>query len=146
VAIVERGGRVVASPVQSVTSDTLKDAIRAYVDPRARINTDDLRLYRGIGGHFEGGHGIVNHTEDEYVRYGESGIVDHINTAEGFFGLLKRGINGIYHSVSPRHLHRYVDAAAWRYSNRRLDDGERMALLVRCAEGKRLANRHSAAL
>lgn len=146
VAIVERGGRVVASPVQSVTGETLKEAIRTYVDPRARINTDELVLYRGIGAEFEGGHRTVQHSQDEYVRYDADGAVAHINSAEGFFSLLKRGIQGVYHSVSPRHLHRYVDAAAWRYSNRRSDDGERMRLLVQCCEGKRLPNRKSAAL
>lgn len=113
---------------------------------RPPINTDDLKLYKGIGKHFDGGHRTVNHTEDEFARVDADGVVAHINSAEGFFSLLKRGINGIYHSVSPRHLHRYVDAAAWLYSNRHCDDGERMARLVRCAEGKRLANRHSAAL
>jgi len=146
VAMVERGGRVVASPVANVTGDSLKGAIRHYVHPRSRIHTDDLRLYRGIGDSFAGGHRSVNHTNDEFVRYDEDGVVSHTNTIEGFFSLFKRGITGIYHSVSPRHLHRYVDAAAWRYSNRHMDDGERMAHLVRCTEGKRLANRHSAAL
>jgi transposase-like protein len=146
VAMVERGGRVVASPMQTVNGETLKGAIREYVHPYSRIMTDDLRLYRGIGESFAYGHRAVNHTEDEYVRYDADGVTTHTNTVEGFFSLLKRGITGIYHSVSPRHLHRYVDAAAWRYSHRHIDDGHRIVALVRACEGKRLANRKSAAL
>ena len=56
VALVERGGRVVASPVQCVTGAVLKDAIRTYVHPYSRIMTDELSLYQGIGEHFAGGH------------------------------------------------------------------------------------------
>lgn len=146
VAVVERGGRVVASPVANVTGDVLKGAIRTYADKTARIHTDELVLYKGIGSEFDGGHHTTTHREDEYVRYGPDGVVAHTNTVEGFFSLLKRGITGVYHSVSPRHLHRYVDAAAWRYTARREDDGQRMAILIRACEGKRLPNRHSAAL
>jgi transposase-like protein len=146
VALVERGGRVVASPVQTVTGKLVKDAIRAYVHPYSRIMTDELHVYVGIGKDFAYGHRTTRHKDGEYARLDEDGIVTHSNSAEGFFALLKRGIVGIYHSVSPRHLHRYVNEAAWRYSHRHIDDGHRMAALIRCAEGKRLPNRHSAAL
>lgn len=146
VVIVQRGGRVTASPVANVTAANLQTAIRMHVDPKARICTDDFSLYRGIGKHFEGGHYTVNHTADEFGRREEDGTVTHTNTAEGFNSLLKRGIFGIHHSVSPRHLHRYVSEAAWKYSERFCDDGERMLRLVSRIEGKRLANRKSAAI
>lgn len=108
--------------------------------------TDDFVLYRGIGKHFEGGHHVVNHTADEFGRKEQDGTNVHTNTAEGFNSLLKRGIFGIYHSVSPRHLHRYVTEAAWKYSERFCKDGQRLQILIRGREGKRLANRKSAAL
>jgi hypothetical protein len=53
---------------------------------------------------------------------------------------------GVHHSVSPRHLHRYVSETAWRFSLRRMDDGERMLVLLKATEGKKLANRKSAAI
>jgi hypothetical protein len=40
--------------------------------------------------------------KDEYVR----GDV-YTNTVEGFFSLLKRGVNGVYHHVSRAHLSPY---------------------------------------
>lgn len=73
-------------------------------------------------------HGIY-----EYVR-GEA----HVNTAESFFALLKRGLHGIYHSVSKKHLHRYVAQAVFLYNNRQLEDGERVLATIKAAEGKRL--------
>ena len=54
----------------------------------------------------------------------------HINTAEAFFSILKRGITGIYHSVSEAHLHRYLLKFDFRYNNRSnlgMEDAERAA-------------------
>jgi hypothetical protein len=95
--------------------------------------TDDYYAYRSVGEHFAE-HGVVKHSADEYVR-GEN----YTNTVEGFFSLLKRGINGSFHHVSRGHLHRYVDEFAFRYENRKATDGDRANRLVAAAEGKRLA-------
>lgn len=62
-------------------------------------------------------------------------------TAEGFFSLLKRGINGSFHHVSKGHLHRYCSEFEFRHNTRAAlgySDGERAAKLVLGAEGKRL--------
>src|SRR3984893_9085355 len=100
VALVERGGRARSWPVKSVDSATLKDAIRKHVDPSARIVTDELNVYQGIGAEVEGGHETVNHSQKAYVR-----CHGHTNTIEGYFGLLKRGVMGSFHHVSTKHLH-----------------------------------------
>jgi len=133
VALVERGGSVRASVVPNVSGKNLKAIIRASVDRRARIITDDSNLYHNIGPEFDGGHETVNHSRKEYVR----GDV-HTNTVEGFFAILKRGLIGTFHSVSKKHLHRYVDEFAYKYSTRHLDDGERTMIAIQKAEGKRL--------
>jgi hypothetical protein len=52
-------------------------------------------------------HHQVNHTRGEYVR-SDAGMLITTNTVEGFFGILKRGINGVYHHVGAQHLHRYL--------------------------------------
>lgn len=66
----------------------------------AQIYTDASRLYPSLGKEFAS-HERVNHSKKEYVR----GDVT-TNTIEGFFSILKRGINGTFHSVSKEHLHR----------------------------------------
>ena len=73
------------------------------------------------------------HSAREYVR----GDV-HSNTIEGFFSIVKRGINGIYHAVSKEHLRRYMAEFEFRYNNRNLEDGERTTAAIKAAGGKRL--------
>ncbi len=102
--------------------------------------TDDFFAYRSVG---EGmaSHEVVKHQNEEYVR-GEA----YTNTVEGFFSLLKRGINGVYHHVSRGHLDRYCDEFAFRYENRKVTDGQRAAKLVMGAEGKRLTYKQPASI
>ena len=57
---------------------------------------------------------------------------------EGYFSILKRGLHGIYHNVSEFHLHRYLSEFDFRYSHRDLSDGQRTALAIKQAQGKRL--------
>lgn len=135
-AMVERGGRVKTRPIANVTGKTLKAAIREDVHPDSRIITDENSAYTGIGAEFAGGHQTVCHSAREYAR----GDV-HSNTIEGFFSIVKRGINGIYHAVSKEHLHRYMAEFEFRYNNRNLGDGERTTAAIQAAEGKRLTYR-----
>jgi hypothetical protein len=67
--------------------------------------------------------------------------VAHINTCESFFSLIKRGVYGAFHHVSPEHLHRYCDEFSFRWNTRYLTDGKRMEAAVSLAEGKRLTYR-----
>src|SRR6266704_6591567 len=136
VALVERGGNVRAQVVANVSGRTLRKAIRESVHPTAAIHTDELASYRGIGKHFAGGHHTVRHSVREYAR----GNV-HVNSAESFFALLKRGLIGTFHAVSKRHLHRYVNEFAFRWNHRHVEDGARTVAAIRGAEGKRLRYR-----
>ena len=68
-------------------------------------------------------HDRVNHSESVYV----SGQV-HTNTIEGFWSLVKRGIGGVYHAVSSKHLQGYLNEYAWRYNHR--DDGRALFLML----------------
>lgn len=133
IALVERGGRVKTRPVADVTGKTLKEVIRSNVHADARIITDENTAYFGIGKEYAGGHHTVCHSAKEYVR----GDI-HSNTVEGFFAVVKRGLNGIYHSVSKEHLHRYMSEFEFRYNNRNLEDGERTMLAIKASQGKRL--------
>ncbi|MBS1767623.1 MAG: IS1595 family transposase [Acidobacteria bacterium] len=143
-ACVARDGEVRAKVIPNVTAETLQEAIIEVTAPSAKIVTDDHLGYRGVGRHFAGGHESVNHSAKEYVRKQPKdavGPVIHTNTIEGFFSLLKRGLHGTYHAVSKQHLHRYLAEFAFRYNTRSENDGDRLALLIRRAEGKRLSYR-----
>ena len=110
--IAERGGKVIAKKVQNVNAGTLLPEISHYVKSTAKIYTDEWSAYRGLGRVYAN-HSFINHGIGEYVR----GPV-HTNTIEGFWSLLKRGINGIYHYISPKHLQKYLNAYAYRYNMR----------------------------
>ena len=81
-------------------------------------------------------HESVNHSADEYVR-GEA----HTNTAEGRFSLMKRAVYGTHHSISEAHLPRYLAEWDFKYNTRKINDGERAALIAKGIEGKRLTYR-----
>lgn len=134
--VVERGGNVHRRVVADVTAATLKDAIREQVDSNARIMTDENKAYTGIGAEFKGGHETVCHSAHEYAR----GDVN-TNTAESSFALVKRGLIGIYHNVSKKHLHRYLAEYDFRWNVRKMNDGDRTTLAIQKADGKRLMYR-----
>jgi hypothetical protein len=135
-AVVERGGSVRTKVIADITGATLKGAVRQFVDEQARVMTDENSSYTGLAPVFAGGHETVCHSEREYAR----GDVN-TNSIESFFAILKRGIHGIYHNVSRKHLHRYLSEFEFRYNARQLNDGERTTLAIRKAEGKRLMYR-----
>jgi hypothetical protein len=62
---------------------------------------------------------------------------------EGYFSILKRGINGVYHHVGKQHLHRYLSEFDFRYNSRNVEDGERSLLAIQKVAGKRLMYRDS---
>ena len=130
--MLERNGRIRPKVVADVTGDTLKGVIEQNVARGARIMTDNWSGYRGLT-NAGWNHESVNHSMYEYVR----GDVT-TNGIEGFFGILKRGLNGIYHSVSRKHLHRYLSEFQYRYNNKELTDGQRIITAIKAAQGKRL--------
>lgn len=102
--------------------------------------TDEAVHYTQLGREFAG-HQVVNHSQQEWVR-GSA----HTNTVEGFFSLLKRGIVGTFHHVSARHLPLYLAEFDYRYSSRRVTDGQRTFDGLRQVEGKRMVYRRGATL
>jgi transposase-like protein len=111
-AMVERGGRVRGRVTPDRRLATLDGHISQHVLPSSMIFTDEYSLYTRIGQRFAG-HKRVNHSANVYVD-GDA----HTNTIEGFFGLLKTGIRGVYHSVSTKYLQNYIDEYAFRYNRR----------------------------
>ena len=138
-SLVERGGKVRSFHVPSVTGDTLLPIMKEKVAKDTRIMTDDAGQYFSVNRHFKG-HSVVHHAQGEYAR----GPI-HVYTLEAFFGLLKRGLVGVYHHVSPTHLRRYAGEFDFRWNNRHLTDADRATVALQGIPGKRLLYRDSLA-
>lgn len=111
-AMVERGGKVVARVVPDPSELTLMPIVKAHVLPYSTIYTDEYWAYKRLGKE-RYAHKRIYHSQKVYVM----GDV-HTNTVEGFFGLVKNGIRGVYHSVSKKYLQQYLDEYAFRYNRR----------------------------
>jgi transposase-like protein len=140
VSIMQRGGKVYSRHVEKVTADNLCDVINSVASADAHLITDTGVLAKRNMGFRQ--HSLVNHTADEYVRY-EEGFCVTTNTVEGYFSLLKRGINGVYHHVGRNHLHRYLSEFDFRYNNRKVTDKDRALEALKGFDGKRLTYKAS---
>lgn len=140
VALVERGGKVRSFHQEKVTGRTLKGVIRENVANNAHVMTDDHPGYGGLRKTHR--HSVIRHSWKIYARK-EGDVLISTNTIEGYFSILKRGINGVYHHVGKNHLHRYLPEFDFRYNSRHIEDGERSLLAIRKVTGKRLTYRDS---
>jgi len=140
VSVLQRGGRVQSMHVQKVTAENLRPIVDQMVADDAHVMTDSANLLKGMLRPRK--HDQVNHAVKEYVRY-ENGVCITTNSIEGFFPILKRGINGVYHHVGKQHLHRYLSEFDFRYNSRKEKDGDRTLLALRSTGGKRLMLRDS---
>lgn len=131
--MVERGGRVKTQAVTDVGAKTLQGTIGKTVERTATMMTDENPSYRGLGRRYNG-HGVVCHRAKEYVNG-----IKHNNTAESVHAIIKRSIYGVYHSVSKKHLHRYLAEYDFRWNTRKMSDGERLRTLVLSMQAKRLS-------
>ena len=121
-----------------VTSKNLRTFIVKNADRKSRLHTDESVLYPALGTEFAK-HETVNHSAGEYAR-------DDVttNSVEGFFGIFKRGMTGVYQHCGEQHLQRYLDEFTFRYNNRSafgISDTVRAAEAIKGANGKRLTYR-----
>lgn len=142
VSLVSREGKTRSFHVANVDGDNLKNILLANVAKDTHLMTDGAGHYRKIGKEFTA-HEWTAHTQGEYAKPSikVEGRTVHSNTAESFFGILKRGIVGTYHHVSEAHLQRYLDEFDFRFSNRAsqgVNDFERAVNLLIGVKGKRL--------
>ncbi|WP_066256920.1 IS1595 family transposase [Hydrogenophaga flava] len=140
-SLVSREGRTRSFHVANVDKDNLKPILLAHIAKDTHLMTDGAGHYKKIGQEFDL-HESTNHTQKEYAKDSKvKGVRTHSNTVESYFGILKRGISGIYHHVSEEHLQRYVDEFDFRFTNRKsmgVDDVQRADLLLKGVVGKRL--------
>ena len=130
----ERGGRTRAMVVTSTDAGTIQNEIHGKVEAGSQLYTDEFGAYTDLDGLFYS-HDTCNHSAGEWVKGAA-----HTNSIESVWAVLKRGLHGVYHHASPKHLHRYVDEFTWRLNEgnvivhtlRRLDS------FVDAVAGKRL--------
>jgi transposase-like protein/Zn ribbon nucleic-acid-binding protein len=112
IGIAQRKGKVAATVVANVKRSTVMPLIAKNVTRRTMIYTDEYSVYDKVE---DAGFGHIkcNHAAGEYV-VGNA----HTNTIEGFWSLVKRGIGGVYHAVSPKYLQSYLNEYQFRYNHR----------------------------
>ncbi len=106
--IKERSGRVRAFPIDGTTQTDFHAAIKENVKSGSTVYTDSHKSYEGMEGF---AHESVNHSTGEYIK----GMA-HTNGVESFWALLKRGHYGVFHHMSVKHLHRYVNEFSLRHN------------------------------
>lgn len=129
-----KGGRTKAHPISNTDTGTMHRAVHKNVKAGSMLHTDEHSGYNGLGGMFYG-HQAINHRTGEYVRDGVT-----TNSIESVWAVMKRGLHGVYHHASEKHLARYVNEFTFR-----LNDGdvkrhtlERLASLVTASIGPRI--------
>ncbi len=122
-------GLVYAKVVEDVTKETLQGMIREKVAPGSIVITDGFSSYAGL--HWDYNHKVIRHNRNIFKQDGY-----HTNSIEGFWSLLKRGIFGVYHSVSYKHLQLYCDEFVYRYNIRHMTMGQQFVTLLANSDEK----------
>jgi hypothetical protein len=108
---VERKGRIRATILPNSGGPALHSSVTSFVVPGSILFTDEYPGYSTLERAYR--HRRIRHRDRIYV----DGDV-HTQTIEGFFGLFKNGVRGVYHSVSRKWLQGYINEYAWRYNRR----------------------------
>jgi transposase-like protein len=129
----ERGGRTKAMTVKAVDTVTLHATVQENIETGSTLHTDEHSGYQGLGPAYQ--HETVNHKGGEYARHGVT-----TNSIESVWAVLKRGLHGVYHHASPKHLDRYVQEFAFRLNegNVKRHTLERLDSFIAASSGRRL--------
>ncbi len=122
--MLERGGRLRATVIPNVLMVTLKRVSLVNIKGGSDIMSDNFNGYRALDRFYF--RRSVDHGKGEYV----AGTC-HINTLEGFWSQMKRGIYGVYHQVSRKHLDKYVQEFVFKYNYRNLPIQSQMDMFIR---------------
>lgn len=135
--ILQRGGPLMCFVIPDTKTASIQPILKRIVKPLSTLISDEWMAYNGLNSIYN--HYIVNHAKKEYVNQYDSSI--HSNSIEGFWGIFKRGINGIYNWVSRKHLQFYANEFVFRFNNRKIKESERFSLFL-CNINHRLKYKH----
>lgn len=125
--LLQRNGKLRAFVIPDTKAKTIQPIIKTIVKKGSILMSDEWLGYRGLNKYYE--HYIVDHSKKQYVDYNNPEI--HTNDIEGFWGIIKRGYNGIYNWWSKRHMQKYVSEFVYRYNLRKVSDQEKFIHLLR---------------
>lgn len=125
-------GDVKAAIVPDADRATLFPLIDKWIEKGSIMVTDEWGGYHTLQdeNYF---HVTVNHQKGAYVNGAFS-----TNGIENFWSIFKRGIIGVFHSVSPQHLQAYLDEFTDRYNKKALGNDQRFEEVVKRAPNKKL--------
>lgn len=137
VGLIEQDGRVRTFVVKNTEAATLHPIMVANVAAGSTLVTDSYNSYKGLDK-------IYNHVTVKHEAGGFYVVRDadnnkfHTQNIENYWSVFKRGYVGIYHWMSPRHLHRYFEEFGYRYNERKLTDPQKFEKAIQQCSGKRL--------
>ena len=142
IGLVNRDTKTVkAYKVSSNEKENLLPKIYLNCKDKSNIFTDSYNGYDDLKKYYN--HEFVKHCAGEYNRdkkddSGRTAYKINTNSIEGFWSQLKRGIDGIYHWVSKKHVQMYINEFTYRYNNKKMNDNEIFATWFDNIVGKRL--------
>lgn len=125
----ERGGKVRVFKFEDRQAAPMKKVMKENIEPGSRLLTDEAYMYRTGLNEYQ--HASVKHGAREWVRNDV-----HTNNIEGFWSVMKRGIHGIYHQISYKHLQQYCDEFSFRHNHRHLKDHEKFQIVFKGLIGR----------
>jgi transposase-like protein len=130
--LLQRDGTVRAFVIPDTKAKTIQPIVLKHVQKDSVFISDEWHGYRGLHNHFD--HHVVDYAKKQYVDFDNPEI--HSNSIEGFWGILKRGYNGIYNWWSRKHMQKYVDEFVFRFNLRKQTQFARFTNLLMNMENR----------
>ena len=129
----ERGGRTKAFTTDSAGAMAIEQLVLQNVEKGSTVHTDEWNGYNRLRHSYT--HRSINHSQSIYSKNGVT-----TNSVESVFAVLRRGLHGVYHKASRKHIHRYVNEFAWRLNegNVKRHSLERLDSFVAAVTGRRI--------
>lgn len=124
--MLQRGGKLTCRVIDNTKIQSIQPLVRRFIKPASRLISDEWLGYRGLDAIYD--HKVVDHSKKEYVNLQDNSI--HSNSIEGFWGIFKRGMVGIYNHTSKKHLPLYVNEFVYRYNMRKHPDSDKFNWMV----------------
>lgn len=128
IGMIQRDGKAVIKAMDRITKQNIIDAVKEHIAPDAMLMTDESNLYKNKA---------IRKYQRQYVCHSKGMWVDgdcHVNTVENFWSVMKRGVYGIYHQISYKHLQAYCSEYSYRYNHRKIKDADRFVLALQDVE------------